>query len=81
MNNIFWKYIKSKGEVTLDRFWNFGYLSSYLRLKSFAWKWDYVIYYELQTNVTEFIKVILERSCKILLGPYILAVPKLPVFF
>ena len=31
MNNIFY------------RFRNFAYLSSYLHLKSFAWKWDYVI--------------------------------------
>ena len=33
------------------------------------------------TNVTEFIKTILESSCKVLLGPYILAVPKCSVFF
>ena len=43
MNNIFWKYIKNKGEVTLDSFRNFAYFSSYLRLKSFARKQDYVI--------------------------------------
>ena len=43
MNNILWKYIKNKGEVTWDSFRNFAYLSSYLRLKSFAWKRDCVI--------------------------------------
>ena len=32
------------------------------------------------TNVTEFIKTILESSCKVL-DPYILVVPKRPVFF
>ena len=29
-----------KGKVTLDSFRNFAYLSSYLHLKSFAWKQD-----------------------------------------
>ena len=45
MNNIFWKYIKNKGEVTLDSFQNVDYVSSYLRLKSLgnARKRDYVI--------------------------------------
>ena len=33
------------------------------------------------TNVTEFIKVILESSCKALLGSYILEVPKWLVIF
>ena len=43
MNDIFWMFIKNKDEVTLDSFRNFAYLSSYLRLKRFAWKRDYVI--------------------------------------
>ena len=44
MNNIFWKYIKTKDELTLDSFWNFAYVSSYLRLKSLkAWKRYYLI--------------------------------------
>ena len=38
LNSIFWKYIKNKGEVTLDSFRNFARVNSYLRLKSFAWK-------------------------------------------
>ena len=42
-NDIFWKYIKNKDEVTLDSFRNFAYVSSHLHLKSFAWKRDYVI--------------------------------------
>ena len=33
------------------------------------------------TNVTEFINTILRISCKVLLGQYILAVPKHPAFF
>ena len=33
------------------------------------------------TNVTEFIKTILESSYKVLLGPYILAAPTRLVFF
>ena len=33
------------------------------------------------TNVTEFIKAILESFCKVLLGPYILVVPKRLFFF
>ena len=44
MNNIFWNYIKNKGEVPLDSFRNFAYVSSYLRLKGFGWKRDYVIF-------------------------------------
>ena len=43
MNDIFWMYIKNKDEVTLHSFRNIAYLSSYLRLKRFAWKRDYVI--------------------------------------
>ena len=35
--------MKDKVEVTSGSFGNFANLSSYLRLKSFAWKWDYVI--------------------------------------
>ena len=38
----FWKYIKNKGKVTLESFRNFAYVSSYLHLKIFAWKGDYV---------------------------------------
>ena len=37
-NSIFWMYSKNNGEVTLDSFRNFAYVSSYLRLKCFAWK-------------------------------------------
>ena len=43
INQIFWKYMKDKVEVTSGSLGNFANLSSYLRLKSFAWKWDYVI--------------------------------------
>ena len=42
-NDIFWKYIKNKDEVTLDSFRNFAYVSSYSHLKSVPWKQDYVI--------------------------------------
>ena len=52
MNNIFWKYIKKKGEVTLDTFRNFAYVSSYLRLKSSAWKRDCLISPEVQRPQT-----------------------------
>ena len=68
---------KKKNEVTLDSFWNFAYVSSYLHLKSFVWKRDYVIL--KTTNATEFIKTILESSYKVLLGTYILAAPTRPV--
>ena len=40
--------MKSKGEVTLDSFPSFAYVSSYLRLKSFAWKRDCAISSKLQ---------------------------------
>ena len=48
MNDILWKYIKNKSEVTLDSFPDFAYVSSYLRLNIFTWKRDYVISQELQ---------------------------------
>ena len=48
----FWKYIKNKGKVTLESFRNFAYVSSYLHLKSFAWKGDYVISQKLQMSQT-----------------------------
>ena len=48
----FWKYIKNKGKVTLESFRNFAYVSSYLHLKSFAWKRDYVISQKLQRPQT-----------------------------
>ena len=50
INNICWKYIKTKDEATLDSFRNFAYASSYLHLKSFAWKQDYVISQKLQMS-------------------------------
>ena len=80
MNNIFWKCIKNKGEVTLDSFRNLAYLSSYLAFKEF--RMEARLRNILRaTNVAEFIKAILESSCKVLLGPYILAVSKHLVFF
>ena len=39
----FWKHIKNKGKLNLKSFRNFAYVSSYLHLKSFAWKRDYLI--------------------------------------
>ena len=36
-------FIKNKTEVTWDSFPNFDYVSSYLHLKSFTWKQDYVL--------------------------------------
>ena len=48
----FWKYIKNKGKVTLESFRNFAYVSSYLHLKSFAWKRDYLISQKLQMPKT-----------------------------
>ena len=56
-SNRFWKYIKNKGGVTFGSFPNFAYISSYLHLKSFAWKRDYIISSKLQS------------SYKVLLGP------------
>ena len=38
VNDRFWKYIKNKGEVTLDTFPNFAYVSSYLHLNTLTWK-------------------------------------------
>ena len=38
VNARFWKKIYNKSKVTLDSFRNFSYVSSYLHLKSFAWK-------------------------------------------
>ena len=51
-DNRFWKVIKNKGDVTQDSFRNFAYVSSYLRLKTFAWKRDYVISPKVQTPQT-----------------------------
>ena len=51
-DNRFWKVIKNKGDVTQDSFRNFAYVSSYLRLKTFAWKRDYVISQKLQMPQT-----------------------------
>ena len=48
----FWKYIKNKGKVTLESFRNFVYVSSYLHLKSFARKRDYIISQKLQMSQT-----------------------------
>ena len=48
----FWKYIQNKGKVTLESFRNFAYVSSYLHLKSFAWKRDYLISQKLQMPKT-----------------------------
>ena len=48
----FWKYIKNKDKVTLESFRNFAYVSSYLHLKSFAWKRDYAISQELKIPQT-----------------------------
>ena len=81
MNNILWKDIISKGEVTSDSFWNYAYVSSYLR-KFLEKTMETRLRNILRTaNVTEFIKTILESSYKVLLGPYTLATPTLPVFF
>ena len=52
MNDILWKYIKNKCNVSLDSFCNFAYVSTYLCLKSFAWKRGYVISQELQMPQT-----------------------------
>ena len=46
----FWKYIKNKGKVISESFRNFAHISSYLHLKSIAWKWDYVISRKLQMS-------------------------------
>ena len=51
-DNRFWKVIKNKGDVTVGSFRNFAYVSSYLRLKTFAWKRDYVISQKLQMPQT-----------------------------
>ena len=51
-DNRFWKIIKNKGDVTQDSFPNFAYVSSYLRLKTFAWKRDYVISQKLKMPQT-----------------------------
>ena len=51
-DNRFWKVIENKGEVTVDGFRNFPYVSSYLRLKTFAWKRDYIISQKLQMPQT-----------------------------
>ena len=42
-NARFWKNILKKGKVTLDRFRNFTCVSSYLYLKTFAWKRNFRI--------------------------------------
>ena len=52
VNAIFRKYIKNKVKVTLDSFRNFVYVSSYLRLKRFSWKRDYVISQKVQMPQT-----------------------------
>ena len=41
-----------QGKVTLESFENFAYVSSYLHLKSFAWKRDYAISQELKIPQT-----------------------------
>ena len=48
----FWKNIKNKVKFTLESFRNFFYVSSYLHLKSFAWKRDYVMSQKLQMPKT-----------------------------
>ena len=48
----FWKYIKKKGKVTLESFRNLSYVSSYLHLKSFAWKRDCLISQKVQMPKT-----------------------------
>ena len=48
----FWNYIKNKGKVTLESFQNLPYVSSYLYLKGFAWKQDYLISQKLQMSQT-----------------------------
>ena len=74
----FWKYIKNKGKVISESFRNFAHISSYLHLKSIAWKWDYVI--SKNTNVTGFIKAIIKCSCKVLLDTCNLTPSTRPVF-
>ena len=44
--------MKNKGKVTLESFRNFAYVSSYLHLKRFAWKGDYVMSEKLQMPET-----------------------------
>ena len=51
-NYKFWKFIINKHEVTLNSFWNFAYVSSYLHSKIFAWKQDYIISQKLQIPQT-----------------------------
>ena len=48
----FWKYIKNIGKVRLESFRNFAYVNSYLHLKSFAWKRDYLTSQKLQMPKT-----------------------------
>ena len=49
---MYFQHIKNKGKATLESFQNFPYVSSYLYLKSFAWKRDYKISQKLQMPQT-----------------------------
>ena len=79
MDDRFWKYNKNKGNLVLDNFRNFGYISSYLRLNIFAWKRLHNI--SRTTNATESVKTILKSFYKVLLGPCSYAFPRQPNFF
>ena len=80
MNNMFWKYIKNKGNGHVGQFSKFCLPQQLFAFKEFRME-TRLRNILRTTNVTEFIKTILENSSKVLLGPYILAVRKRPVFF
>ena len=45
--------MKNKGKITLESSRNFAYDSSYLHLKSFAWKRDYAISQKLKIRLNQ----------------------------
>ena len=67
MNARFWNNIWNKSKVTLDSFRNFAYVSSYLHLKSFAWKKGKKMKKPgNSTNVMKLTKAILKSSYRVL---------------
>ena len=78
-NKWSWKYIKNKGKVTLGSFQNFAYVNSYLHLKSFAWKREYLTSQKLQMP-NDLIKTILKSCCRVLLDACKFTASRQPVF-
>ena len=78
-NKWSWKYIKNKGKVTLGSFQNFAYVNSYLHLKSFAWKREYLTSQKLQMP-NDLIKTILKSCCRVLLDTCKFTASRQPVF-